>query len=279
MNAASERSPDDAPRPAVHDTALGFEQVADVYERARPDYPPAAIDALAARLGAGPGRRILDLGAGTGKLTAPLLATGADVVAVEPLPAMRERLRARIPDEHRDHLDVIDASAERLPLEDGSVDGAAAAQAFHWFDAVPALAEVRRVLASGGWFAVVHNRRDLTTGPQAALEDLLRPHRADTPSWVDTTWSTSLDDAEGFAPAELLTFANVQRLDAEGFVGRVASVSFVAKLPDATRREVLDAAGLLFTMLERDGAVDLEYVTELRLLHRVDEPQATSALR
>jgi SAM-dependent methyltransferase len=270
MDEPDGRASTDAPEPAVHATALGFDRVADVYERARPEYPPAAIDALAARLGAAPGRCIVDLGAGTGKLTLPLLATGSDVVAVEPMPSMREQLQARVADEWRDHLDVIDASAEQLPLADGGVDGAAAAQAFHWFDPVPALAEVHRILAPGGWFAVVHNRRDLTTGPQAALEDLLRAHRADTPSWVDTSWSDPLETAEGFAPPELLTFHNVQRLHGEDFVGRVASVSFVAKLPDATRREVLEAAGLLFTMLERDGVVELEYVTELRLLHRLD---------
>jgi SAM-dependent methyltransferase len=271
MDEPRSRSEQSAPGPAVHSTALGFDRVADVYERSRPDYPAPAVDALAARLGAAPGRRIVDLGAGTGKLTVPLLATGCDVVAVEPMPSMRERLQGLVAEEYRDHLEVVDASAEDLPFPDGSVDGAAAAQAFHWFDAIPALAEVRRVLAPGGWFAVVHNRRDLTTGAQATLEDLLRPHRADTPSWVDTTWSDPLEEADGFAPAELLTFPNVQRMDAEGFVGRVASVSFVAKLPDTTRRQILEAARLLFTMLERDGVVDLEYVTELRLLHRLDE--------
>ena len=254
----------------IHATARGFDQVADVYERSRPGYPDEARTAVLARLGVGPGRRILDLGAGTGKLTIPLLSAGAHVTAVEPMPTMHEQLLRQVPSELHGHLDIIESSAESLPFDDASFHGATAAQAFHWFDAVPALTELHRVLEPGSWFAVVHNRRDLTTGPQAALEDLMRPHRADTPSWVDASWSDVLDAPPGFAPAELLTFPHAQRLDAEGFVGRVASVSFVAKLPEPSNREVLEAARMLFTMLEKDGTVDLEYVTEVRLLHRLD---------
>lgn len=263
-------SAEGGPALGIHSTARGFDHVADIYERSRPGYPDDARAAVLARLGVAAGRRFIDLGAGTGKLTIPLLASGAHVTAVEPMPTMHEQLRQQVPDELQGHLDIIEGSAESLPFDDASFHGATAAQAFHWFDAVPALTEIRRVLAPGSWFAVVHNRRDLTSGPQAALEDLMRPHRADTPSWVDASWSDVLDDPPGFAPAELLTFPNVQRLDAEGFVGRVASVSFVAKLPDPSNREVLDAARMLFTMLEQDGTVELEYVTEVRLLHRLD---------
>lgn len=270
MTAPERPADEDRPVLGIHTTAQGFDQVADVYERSRPDYPADACTAVIARLGVASGRRILDLGSGTGKLTLPLLETGADVVAVEPVPAMRDRLLARVPAAVRDHLEVVEASAEALPLDDVSVDGVTAAQAFHWFDPVPALAAIHRVLVPGGWLAVIHNRRDLTTGPQAALEDLLRPHRADTPSWVDASWSDVLDAPEGFAPAELLTFPNVQRLDVDGFVGRVASVSFVARLPPPNNRELLESARLLFTMLEQDGIVELEYVTEVRLLHRLD---------
>jgi ubiquinone/menaquinone biosynthesis C-methylase UbiE len=261
-----ETDPPEAER--VHATAMGFDRVAEIYERTRPGYPPAAVEAIVARLRVEPGRRIADLGAGTGKLTIPLLQAGAEIVATEPVPTMRVQLERAVPADLRDRLEVIDAPAESLPLDDASVHGVTAAQAFHWFDPLPALSEVRRVLMPDGWLAVVHNRRDLTTGPQAAIEDLLRAHRADTPSWVDTSWSDVLEDPPGFAPAELLTFANRQTADAERFVGRIASVSFVATLPPPTHRQVLDGARVLFTMLERDGFVDLDYVTEVRLLHR-----------
>lgn len=255
-------------QPRIHDTATGFDGVADVYERARPSYPPAAIDAVTARLGVAAGRRILDVGAGTGKLTIPLLQTGAEIIAAEPIAGMRAQLERTVPDATGDRLTILDASAEELPLDDATVDGATAAQAFHWFDAEPALRELRRVLVPDAWFAVVHNRRDLTTPAQAALEDLLRGHRGDTPSWVDTSWSDVLADPPGFHPAELLTFPQEQVLDAAGFAGRVASISFVAKLPSPSQRQVLEAAGVLFTMLERDGQVRLDYVTEVRLLQR-----------
>lgn len=266
MTLVGDEPPADQPR--VHDTATGFDLVADVYDRARPSYPPAAIDAVTARLGVTAGRRILDAGAGTGKLTIPLLATGANVTAAEPVAGMRAQLERTVPDDLADRLTIVAASAEALPLDDATIDGATAAQAFHWFDAEPALRELHRVLVPDAWFAVVHHRRDLTTPAQAALDDLLRAHRGDTPSWVDTSWSDVLNDPPGFHPAELLTFPQEQVLDGEGFVGRVASISFVAKLTAPSQRQVLDGARVLFTMLERDGQVRLDYLTEVRLLQR-----------
>ncbi len=260
---------DERDEPPIHPTARGFEQAASAYDRARPDYADAAVEAVTARLHARPGTRLLDVGAGTGKLTVPLLRAGAEVVAVEPTAAMRAELQRVVPDELRDRLTVLEGTAESLPLDDASVDGATAAQAFHWFDPVPALTELHRVLVPDAWLAVVHNRRDLSSPPQAALDDLLRPHRGDTPSWIDERWSEVLADPPGFSPAATLTYPQAQTLDADGFVGRVASVSFVARLPEPSHRQILDAARLLFTMLERDGTVTLAYVTEVRLLQRL----------
>lgn len=268
MTASDEGGPTGSGEPLVDPTAAGFGQVADLYDRARPGYPAAAVDAVVARLGVQPNRRILDVGAGTGRLTIPLLTAGADVTAVEPVAGMREQLARGVPDELAERLTVLAAGAEELPLDDASVDGAAAAQAFHWFTPEPALLELQRVLVPDAWFAVVHNRRELTSPPQAALEDLLRPHRGTTPSWIDTSWSDILSDPPGFHPAELLTFSHEQVLDLEGFVARVSSISFVAQLPPPTRHQVLEATRVLFTMLERDQQVRLAYSTEVRLLQR-----------
>jgi SAM-dependent methyltransferase len=131
--------------------ALSFGPAADRYDANRPSYPPAA---LTWALGT-PARRVVDLGAGTGILTRVLLALGHRVQPVEPDAGMRERLAATTPD-----VVPLAGSAERIPLEDGSVDAVVAGQAYHWFDPEPAHAEIARVLRTGGVFAPVWNIRD-----------------------------------------------------------------------------------------------------------------------
>jgi ubiquinone/menaquinone biosynthesis C-methylase UbiE len=147
----------------VHQAARGFEQAADAYERARPTYPQAAVAWLCERLAVRRGRRVLDLAAGTGKLTRSLVAAGADVVAVEPIAAMRERLPPEV--------EALDGTAEAIPLPGASVDAVTVAQAFHWFDAEPALAEIHRVLRPGGTlqFADIANGNPV---PAAAMRDI-----------------------------------------------------------------------------------------------------------
>jgi ubiquinone/menaquinone biosynthesis C-methylase UbiE len=128
-----------------------FGGVAEAYERGRPTYPRAAAAWLA---GTQP-VTVLELGAGTGKLTAELVALGHDVHATDPDPAMLEVLARRLPDVRRSV-----AAAEEIPLPDGSVDVVVCAQSFHWFDLERALPEIARVLRRGGRLAVVWNQRD-----------------------------------------------------------------------------------------------------------------------
>src|SRR4051812_14642008 len=126
----------------IHDTAArGFTAGADAYERSRPDYPAAAVAEIVERLDLRPGRTIVDLGAGTGKLTRLLVPSGARIIAVEPLDAMRAKLAMTAPS-----ADAIAGTAEAIPLPDGSVDGVTCGQAFHWFDARRAFAELHRVV-------------------------------------------------------------------------------------------------------------------------------------
>src|SRR3954449_6197274 len=125
------------PGVALHPLAQQFASVADVYERGRPDYTPAVVGALAAELGIAPGARVLDLGAGTGKLARALLAFGLDVVAVEPQGALREVLAVGIGGQR-----VLEGTAEEIPLPDQSVAAVTVADAFHWFDQSMALAEI-----------------------------------------------------------------------------------------------------------------------------------------
>ena len=131
--------------PVHQAAAIGFDRAADAYERSRPSYPPEAIECIRAELAIGVGSRVLDLAAGTGKLTRLLIPLGATLVAIEPVAGMRRILQTLHP-----QLDVRDGTAEAIPLDDGSLDAVTCAQAFHWFDGPKALAEIRRVLRPGG---------------------------------------------------------------------------------------------------------------------------------
>jgi SAM-dependent methyltransferase len=252
--------------PDLHPTARGFERAARDYDHGRPGYPPEAVAWLVRRLQLVAGRSVLDVGAGTGALTRALVGHGAEVLAAEPLPAMRARLVAALPE-----VTVVDGTAEALPFPDGRVDAVTAAQAFHWFVVERALPELHRVLRPGGRLAVVFNRRDLTTPEQAALDALLAPYRGDTPSWATHDWERSLGGSRWFAPADLHRVRHVQHLDPPAFRARVASISFVARLGEDERHRVLAAADRLHAEHARDGRVALHYATEVRIAERRDD--------
>ncbi len=148
----------------MSERARSFDRVAADYERYRPGYPDEAVRWLAERLGIGPGRRVLDLAAGTGKLTRSLVALGADVVAVEPGAPMLAELRRVLP-----HVESHAGAAEAIPLPDASVDAVTIAQAFHWFRLEDALPELHRVLRPGGGFGTVWNWWDERDPLQARI--------------------------------------------------------------------------------------------------------------
>jgi SAM-dependent methyltransferase len=138
-----------------HDRSLSFGSAAAAYERGRPSYPPEAIDWL---LPSG-ASHVLDLGAGTGKLTTRLVERGLEVVAVDPIPDMLEVLRSSLPETR-----ALLGTAEEIPLEDNSVDAVLVAQAWHWVDPERAIPEVARVLRPGGRLGLVWNTRDERLG-------------------------------------------------------------------------------------------------------------------
>jgi SAM-dependent methyltransferase len=138
-----------------HDRSLSFGSAAAAYERGRPSYPPDAIDWLLPAAA----RKVLDLGAGTGKLTTRLVERGLDVVAVDPIPDMLEVVRVSLPETR-----ALLGTAEEIPLEDNSVDAVLVAQAWHWVDPERAIPEVARVLRPGGRLGLVWNTRDERLG-------------------------------------------------------------------------------------------------------------------
>jgi SAM-dependent methyltransferase len=210
---------------------------------------------------------VVDLGAGTGVLTAELLATGAEVVAAEPVAGMRRVLAAAHPEAR-----LVGSRAEALPLRDAGVDAVTAAQAFHWFDAEAALAEIHRVLRPAGWLAVLFNIRDLEDPLQADLDELLLPYRADTPSWASREWDDALRTARGFSAPVGHTEAHLHSLDEEGFAARVTSISFVARMDPAERARLLQEVDALFHRHATEGRVAMRYRAELSLLQREGGP-------
>ena len=176
----------------VHPTAwAGFTRSAAAYERARPDYPAGALGWLAERLGLTAGATVLDLAAGTGKLTRPLLAAGFEVIAVEPVAEMRSALPAE--------ATVLDGLAERIPLPAASVDAVTVAQAFHWFAGDAALAEIHRVLRPGAALGLIWNRRRMSDPLNQEIEELIRPHRRRRPPTAAATgsWPSSARRCSG----------------------------------------------------------------------------------
>ncbi len=226
----------------IHEAAHGFARAADLYERARPGYPDAALEQLAAEFALDASKNVLDLGAGTGKLTRQLLATGARVIAVEPLAEMREQLAAAVPS-----VEPLEGTAEAIPLPDRSVDLVTAASAFHWFDGERAVAEIHRVLRPGGGLALLWNARDASVewvrDVSAVLERAVRAQfapgeyetarRLGSGAWREAFAATTL-----FTALEEREHPHEHELDLEDHVARFLSVSYIALLPEAERARV-----------------------------------------
>jgi SAM-dependent methyltransferase len=222
----------------IHRTAVeGFTKGTDAYERARPSYPAAAVDCVVRALGIGASSVVVDLAAGTGKLTRLLVPTGARVIAVEPVAAMRAKLSALVPE-----VEVRDGTAEHLPCADASADAVTVAQAFHWFRAEEALAELRRVLRPGGGFALLWNSRDASVPWVARLNEVIRWNRGQIPAYDSGAedWAGLVARAGGFTPLRSESFRHDQEMDLPLLLDRVSSTSYIAALPDAERGSVLE---------------------------------------
>ena len=225
--------------------AEGFSRSAEAYERGRPEYPEAAIAYLVELVR--PGATVLDLAAGTGKLTRPLVAAGLRVVAVEPVAEMRAALPG-----------ALEGTAEAIPLGDGSVDAVTVGQAFHWFDGDAALAEIARVLRPGGLLALVWNRRVDEDPVNGAIEELIAPYRGDTPGHRGP-WRAAFERTSAFTALEEETFEHLVVQDADGLEARVGSISFIASLDSAERAGVLERA----RAIAGDGEITVPYRTEV----------------
>jgi SAM-dependent methyltransferase len=241
---------------------VGFETGSDIYERARPGYPDEAVSHLIATAGLTPGSRVLDLAAGTGKLTRQLLAARCDCVAVEPSASMREECRRMVPG-----AAIAGGTAEMIPVADSAVDAVVVAQAFHWFDAPRALAEVARVLRPRGWLALIWNERDES---DPVIAELVRISKWDQcqpyPAGMD--FGPVIDRSALFGPVARTKFHWAQRLDRTAFVEQVASRSYVQVLPARERQDLLEEVAAFGSTLA--APIAMPYTTDLFCARVVD---------
>lgn len=256
--------------PRINDAAsTGFQRAAGEYERARPSYPATAVDYLCEILPIRSGARVLDLAAGTGKLTRLLLPTNADILAVEPVAAMRAGLQQAVPG-----VEVLPGTAEAIPLSDGSVDAVTVAQAFHWFDAKAALAEIARVLRPGGGLGLVWNVRDESVDWVRRFTEITIRHSGGTPYRRDYTfdrWQREFASSRLFTTLAARRFRFDQDADVDLVVERAASISFVASMGPAERAACLAEVRAMIEQhpeLEGRAAFPFPYETDVYWCHR-----------
>lgn len=216
----------------------GFGDSADLYEQSRPGWPAAAVERVLRELGVGASSTVVDLAAGTGKLTRELRPRVGRVVAVEPLPAMRRELLANVPD-----AEAVDGTAEAIPLADATADGLLVAEAFHWFATPEAVAEIARVVRPGGGIGLLWNLHDF--GDEAWLEGMgtvlsqrLGPELTSANRHEPENWEHAFEGSP-FTPFERFDERHAQRTDATGLIAHICTWSFVRALPEAERAELV----------------------------------------
>ena len=230
----------------MSELAFSFGRIAAQYDDVRPEYAPEALDRAEEALGLDADSRVVDLAAGSGKLTRALAGRFAEVVAVEPDHEMRTVLSART-----SGVEVLDGTAERIPLADASADAVFVGDAFHWFDGAAAVAELARVLRPRGGVALLWNHW-WSDGDDRMATTLDPPLPAEAQKLFDDVYFSSgraAARAEMAAPLEAFavnefeplvedTFARSATLSGPEVVNLYATVSAVASLPPAEREEL-----------------------------------------
>jgi ubiquinone/menaquinone biosynthesis C-methylase UbiE len=241
--------------------ATVFGTVAKEYERARPNYPDEAVAWLAAELRLGPESDVLDLAAGTGKLTRQIVKLGARVVAVEPDEPMRLALQRILPG-----TEALSGTAEAIPLPDASVDAVTCAQAFHWFSADDALREMWRVLRPEGGVGLIWNLRDESDPFQAELTTIVG--ESDRGWNVESFFLDAVARSDLFGAVAKQACTHEQLLPRSQLVERVASMSAVATLDEGARAAVYGRVEALAR--SAPDPLRIAYVTEAYAFRRLD---------
>jgi SAM-dependent methyltransferase len=242
--------------------ARGFEQAADVYERARPSYPNEAIEFI--RTLSSTCDTIVDLGAGTGKLTRLLDPIKArEIVAIEPVEAMRKYLES-IPIVTR----AIAGTAEQMPLTDNSVDMLLCAQSFHWFANDRALAEIHRVLKPNGLLVVLWNKTDDDFYPwwheMFSYVDSFQP--VDVPRYKSMQWQRVFSEQTRFTTLQFQRFTSMMKITKNILFDLALSMSFIGALPDDEHRKFVECIQQRLNDVEvmrNENVIDVPHRTDI----------------
>jgi SAM-dependent methyltransferase len=223
---------------------LTFGAHAEEYDLARPEWPLAVASWFVPE----DARFVVELGAGTGKLTRAVAELGVRVVAVEPDARMRAVLE-------RDGFEGVHGSAEEIPIADGAADAVVAGSCVHWFDLEKALPEIHRVLRPGGCFAFGWNGRDGRHPTIARMNEAISSRAPDRTGWRGRDWESEMTSAGLFGNVERATFEHVHELPREALDAHLWSYATIASLPEPERVQVFaDVAEILDADPEvRDG--------------------------
>ena len=237
-------------RPVTSD-ATSFGQAAESYDRARPTYPSDAVDLVLTHQP----RQVVDVGAGTGKLTAALRTPGREVVAVDPDEAMLARLRDRVPG-----VRTLVGTGESIPLPDASADLVTFGQAWHWVDVPAASAEVGRVLRPGGVLGLLWNIRDTSVPWVAELGDVMGSSNAER--LIEGDDGVRLVGPFGPLAEQAVGWSMVH--DVESLVTLAASRSQVITAEPADRERILAGVrDLAVQVAAPDGTITMPYNTHV----------------
>lgn len=235
--------------------ARPFDLAAASYAQIRPTYPEAAVARVLDRLGLNQHSRVVELGPGPGTWTQLMAERVGHVVAVEPSAEMRLALAAALPT-----VEVVDGVASDTGLTTGSFDGAVAAQAFHWFQAEPALSEIRRLLVPDSGLAVIYNEKEDDQGVMVELSELVEPLKVGFPSG-DRSWVSVLEQHDGFGPIEVTADSNQHVVDQGGLKDLLGTMSFVGGQPDDVRSQLDLDLDRFFERHAQNGRLALHYST------------------
>ena len=217
--------------------ALSFGSVAEDYEATRPGWPLEPFVETLAHFGVREQPDVVDIAAGTGKLTRTLARLAGTLVAVEPDPRLRGMIERVLP-----HVEVFAGTAEELPLEAGSADVACAGQAFHWFDVDRALGEIGRVLRPGGVLVAAWN---MPTDDHSWYDAVAEYLHTANPDWLPATqrdWSAAFTGPAGFGELFETKFRHEQQLDYTSFARLLGTHSAIAVLPPERRERLIEEA-------------------------------------
>lgn len=249
-------------RPQIHRSAeVGFAKNTDRYESGRPTYPEESINFIYSLINAGPHKRILDLGAGTGKFTKHLIETDAQLVAVEPVADMRKKFTEKVP-----NIQILEGSAESIPLPSKTIDAVIVAQAFHWFDGQAALEEIHRVLNERGFLILIWNKMDENYLWIRKLSEIISEMHTSEPTYKSGAWQQAFKESKLFSPLSHRNFLNLQEANKQIILDRVGSISYISKLQKSEYLKVMKAAESLIDSdfpKNNKGIIEMPYNTDV----------------